>query len=206
MPKRPTLGNSIDWVIFEQQPRKRCPSNWCVRVWKTGQHFSALSQKTHRNKTTPGTEPQWSQKKPLFFVGSFLLQTWLLIGKFYWIMQNFSNFLNQIENKRPCHGFNSTNNQHADVGSTTKHNDTNTIHTNDNQLANAYENSSSNLTNSNGLYALCSLSRSFSTPFLCWFSPLIFVCCILSTQQRKTRLRQRRKNNNNNVANWWRYS
>lgn len=69
-------------------------------------------------------------------------------------MQNFSNFLNQIENKRPCHGF--ANNQHAAVGSTTKqlqHNDNN-IDINDNNLTSTYANSSSNLTNSNGLYAL----------------------------------------------------
>ncbi|XP_055312073.1 transcription factor CP2-like protein 1 isoform X2 [Sitodiplosis mosellana] len=69
-------------------------------------------------------------------------------------MQNFSNFLNHIENKRPCHGFSSpNNNQHSVVGSTTKHQhngdggDNNNIHTSDNNLT--YANSSSNLTNSN---------------------------------------------------------
>lgn len=70
-------------------------------------------------------------------------------------MQNFSNFLNHIETKRPCHSFNSSSNQHAIVGSTTHSltdDDANdNIHSSDNNLN---SNSNSNLTNSNGLYAL----------------------------------------------------
>lgn len=78
-------------------------------------------------------------------------------------MQNFSNFLNHIDNKRPCHGFNTINNQHAVVESTTithiklhsctnHNNNDDKILTSDNNLNSTYVNPSSNLTNSNGLY------------------------------------------------------
>lgn len=71
-------------------------------------------------------------------------------------MQNFSNLLNQIENKRLCHGFNGDGNQMDNVGSTS-HVTTATaaaanIHTSDNNLNSTYASSSSNLANSNGSY------------------------------------------------------
>lgn len=68
-------------------------------------------------------------------------------------MQNFSNLLNQIENKRLCHGFNGGGNQMDNVGSTS-HVTTATadIHTSDNNLNSTYASSSSNLANSNGSY------------------------------------------------------
>lgn len=80
------------------------------------------------------------------------------------MMQNFSNFLNQIENKRLCHGFNNMNNESI-VGSTTNHNNNVNgnvnggnannkqdfhAHASDNNINSTYANSSSNLTNTNG--------------------------------------------------------
>lgn len=66
-------------------------------------------------------------------------------------MQNFSNFLNHIENKRQCHGFNNNINNESCVDTSINNSKPNYhTHASDNNLNNTYVNPSSNLTNTNG--------------------------------------------------------
>lgn len=84
-------------------------------------------------------------------------------------MQNFSNFLNQIENKRLCRfqsdisnsniefnkcNDNNTTSVYSTVDSTTTNIDkiNDNIHINDNNLNNNYPNTSNHSSNVNGLY------------------------------------------------------